>query len=239
MPHSVGGGTDKVRAHGVGGACHDARMDRLTRHPERGSTDRADLFALLDSQWYGTLSTVTADGQPWAVPMLYARDGDQLILHGSTGAGALRAVAAGAPAVLSVMSVQGLVVGHTTFASSVNYRSATIRGRLRATTGAEQARALDALSDALLPGRLEEVRPTNRKELAATQACVLDIADGAWLYKSRAGWPSDATDSDSGDHPSWAGVVPVHATYGRPEPAPWVTQDVPESVRRLGAGRAV
>lgn len=211
-------------------------MDRLTRHPERGSSDRADLDALLDSQWYGTLSTLTSDGQPWAVPMLYARDGDRIILHGSTGAGALRAVAAEAPAVLTVMSVQGLVVGHTTFESSVNYRSATVRGRLRALEGPEQERALDRLAEALLPGRTAEVRPMNRKELAATQACVLGIVAGAWLYKARSGRPSDPADSGSSEHPSWAGVVPVHTAYGEPDPAPWVDQPVPESVRRLTEG---
>ncbi|GAB94270.1 hypothetical protein BJY21_004024 [Kineosphaera limosa] len=214
-----------------------ASLDRLTRHPERGSDDRDDLFALLDAQWFGTLSTVTADGQPWAVPMLYARDGERILIHGSTGAGALRAVAEGAPAVFSVMSVQALVVGHTTFESSVNYRSATIRGHLRRATEQEQAQALDTLSDAVIPGRTAEVRPMNRKELAATSACVLDIVDGDWLYKTRTGWPSDATASNSGEHPSWAGIVPVQTTYGQPEPAPWVRASqvpVPASVRRLG-----
>lgn len=128
-------------------------LSRLTRYPGRGSDDRADLDTLLDSQWFGTLSTVTTDGQPWAVPMLYARDGDHIVLHGSTGAGALRAVADGAPAVLTVITVQALVVAHTTFDSSVNYRSATVRGRLRTASDDEQVQALDRLSDALLPGR--------------------------------------------------------------------------------------
>ena len=67
-------------------------MTELHRLPEYGVTDRAALDALLDSQWAGVLSTV-ADGAPLAVPMLYARDGDRVLLHGSTGAGALRAVA--------------------------------------------------------------------------------------------------------------------------------------------------
>lgn len=208
----------------------------LTRHPERGSTQRADLDALLDSQWFGTLSTVTPDGSPWAVPMLYARDGDRLLLHGSTGAGALRAVSAGAPAVLTVMSAQALVVGHTTFESSLNYRSATVRGIMRRATGAEQAQALDRFSEVLLPGRTGEVRPMTRKELAATTASVLDIVEGQWLYKAREGWPCDAAESGSLDHPSWAGIVPVHTVYGKPVPAPWVTQEVPDSVRRLAAG---
>jgi len=43
--------------------------DRLTRHRERGSDERAALDALLDSEWTGVLATVV-DGEPWAVPML-------------------------------------------------------------------------------------------------------------------------------------------------------------------------
>ena len=34
-------------------------LDRLTRHPERGSTDRARLDALLDDQLWGTLDPNT------------------------------------------------------------------------------------------------------------------------------------------------------------------------------------
>ena len=74
--------------------------DRLRRLTEYAVSDRAALDALLDEQWFGVLSTVS-DGEPWAVPMLYARDGDRILLHGSTGAGALRHVAGGAPAVFS------------------------------------------------------------------------------------------------------------------------------------------
>lgn len=211
-------------------------MDRLLRHPERGSTDRRDLDALLDSQWHGVLSTV-ADGQPWAVPLLYARDGDRIVLHGSTGAGALRAVAAGAPAVFTVTALDALVVAHTTFASSANYRSATIRGRLATATGRDQARALDLFSEALLPGRTGEVRPTNRKEWAATLVTVLPIEEGHWLYKERTGWPGDAQEPEASElvdgAPTWAGIVPIHRTYGPAQPAPWVHVDPPRSVARI------
>ena len=111
--------------------------ERLGRHAERGRSERAALDALLDEVLAGTLSTVV-DGRPWVVPMLFARDGDQVLLHGSTGAGALRQVAAGAPAVLSVTVVDGLVVAHTTFESSANYRSAVIHGELTPLGDAER-----------------------------------------------------------------------------------------------------
>ena len=51
-------------------------MDQLNRLAEYGVTDRAALDGVLDSQWAGVLSTVV-DGEPLAVPMLYARDGDR------------------------------------------------------------------------------------------------------------------------------------------------------------------
>src|SRR5699024_9788325 len=42
-------------------------LDSLTRKPERGSSDRGLLDALLDDEFVGTLATVTGDGDPWAV----------------------------------------------------------------------------------------------------------------------------------------------------------------------------
>ena len=75
------------------------RLDRLTRKPDRGTSSRARLDALLDDQLIATVSSVV-DGQPWMVPLLYARDGDRVLIHGSTGAGLLRHLAQGAPACL-------------------------------------------------------------------------------------------------------------------------------------------
>lgn len=207
-------------------------MDRLNRMPERGTTDRAPLDALLDSQWIGTLSTVV-DGLPWSVPMLFVRDGDRVVLHGSTGAGALRHVAAGAPATFTVATVDELVLAATTFESSANYRSAVIRGTLTNLVGDDKFAALDAFSDKLVPGRVSEVRPMSAKELAATLAMELPITDGGWIFKAREGWPSD--NEEAGAEPDvWSGNVPVTTTYGPAACAPWARDlPVPDSVRRL------
>jgi uncharacterized protein len=143
-------------------------IDRLTRMPERGRADREHLDALLDSELVGTLSTVSPDGEPWVVPIFFARDGDRVLVHGSTGAGALRLAASGAPVAFTVMALDALVVGHTTFESSANYRSAVLRGTMTSLRAEEGSDALDTLSDRLIPGRVAEVRPSNARELAAT-----------------------------------------------------------------------
>ncbi|MGG5258414.1 DUF1272 domain-containing protein [Phycicoccus avicenniae] len=192
-----------------------APVERLTRKPERGTSDRADLDALLDEVLAGTLSTVV-DGRPWCVPMLFARDGDRILLHGSTGAGALRQVAAGAPAALTVVSVDGMVVAHTTFESSANYRSAVVHGELVTLDDADRERALDALSERLVPGRTSEVRPMTRREQAATLAMALPITDGRWVLKARSGGPGDPDEETT----AWTGVVPFRTVAGSPEPAP-------------------
>lgn len=193
-------------------------------------TDRAALDALLDSQWAGVLSCVTDDG-PLAVPLLYARDGDRVLLHGSTGAGALRAVAAGASAVLTVFAIDALVVAPTTFESSVNYRSATIRGQLSLVEPKEPA--LDVFSETLIPGRTAEVRASTRKELAKTMALSLPIGVDNWLLKVADDWP--ATPEEAGAEADvWSGLVPVRTVLGPPVPAPWsVDLPLPPSVRRL------
>jgi uncharacterized protein len=216
---------------GYAGRVSHVAVERLGRHAERGRTEREALDALLDDVLAGTLSTVV-DGRPWVVPMLFARDGDRVLLHGSTGAGALRQVAAGAPAVLSVTVVDGLVVAHTTFESSANYRSAVVHGELTPLGDAERTTALELISERLIPGRPAEVRAMTRREEVATLAMELPITPGRWLLKERSGGasvPEEETDA-------WSGVVPFRVVAGAPEPSPWSAEagtPVPASVTAL------
>ncbi len=200
----------------------------VRRLAERSRTQRAELDAVLDAGLVGTLSTVV-DGAPWVVPLLYARDGDSILLHGSTGAGALRHVAAGAPAALSVVHLDGVVVAHTTFDSSANYRSAVVYGTLEPVTEpGEKRAALSRVSDAVLPGRDGEVRPMTAREIAATQVLRLRIHDGDWLVKVRTGGPGDPDEPTD----AWTGVVPLRVVADDPRPEARSTGlEVPPSVR--------
>ena len=200
-------------------------LDELTRKKERRSAEREQLDRLVDEVRVATLATVSEEGEPWAVPMLVARDGDRLLLHGSTGAGALRRVAAGAQAAVCVYAVDGLVLASSMFDHSANYRSAVVRGPLARLQGQQAWDALEAVSDSLVPGRRAEVRPMVDKEVAATVALALDITDDNWILKVRSGGTGEDPDSVPDD--VWTGVVPVRTTYGEPEPSPWQPEDLP------------
>ncbi|KUI28945.1 pyridoxamine 5'-phosphate oxidase [Mycobacterium sp. IS-1742] len=196
-------------------------LGRLTRKPERAS-DLDLLHEVFDTAAVATVSTVLGD-EPWAVPMLVARDGDRLLLHGSTGAGALRHIADGAKVCVSAFLLDGLVIAERQFDHSANYRSAVVRGVCRVVPREEAPPLLDRFTEALIAGRTAECPPHSAKEVAATLLLSVPIVDGAWVAKARTGPAAEGV--------AWTGVVPVELRYG--QPVSDSALPVPASVRRL------
>ena len=171
------------------------------------------------------------DGSPVVLPFACARDGDWLLLHGSTGAGLLRACAAGQPISAAITHLDGLVVARSTFDNSMNYRSAVVFGVPEVLTGAEHERALDILVDHLLPGRSAEVRRSSRKELAATM--VLRVRLDQVSVKVRTGGPSVHQRRRRGSRGVGRGAsAPSRSPDRRFRTVDTAGQPVPDSVRR-------
>jgi nitroimidazol reductase NimA-like FMN-containing flavoprotein (pyridoxamine 5'-phosphate oxidase superfamily) len=203
---------------------------RLTRLAELGSSDRAALDALLDASKVAHVAVVK-DDRPVVIPTACARDGDVLLMHGSTGSGWMREVATGAPVSVAVTSIEGLVVARSAFESSMLYRSAVLFGSCAVLSGDDKQAALDVLTDHLIPGRAAEVRASTQKELAATLVLALPIE--TWSLKISHDWPEDPPEDVDG--PAWAGLLPLETAYAVPVAAPDLRDgiDVPPSVRRL------
>lgn len=206
---------------------------RITRLKEKGSADRDALDALLDSVHVGHFGMTDPAGWPVVIPTAVVRDGDRVLAHGSTGSPWIRALAAGAPTCLAVTSFDGLVVARSAFESSIHYRSAVLFGSCARLDNDDKLAALDLITDALVPGRVAEIRRPDERELSATLVFTLPIAE--WSLKISAGWPDDPPEDVSGD--AWAGVVATATSYGVPVAAPDLRAGigVPESVLRLGS----
>ncbi|MFF4761004.1 pyridoxamine 5'-phosphate oxidase family protein [Streptomyces sp. NPDC001292] len=186
-----------------------------TRSADRASYDRDLVHAILDEGYVCHLGFVR-DGAPVVLPTLYARVGDRLYVHGSTGSRPLRMAGKadpGLPVCLTVTHVDGLVLARSAFHHSINYRSVVVHGTAHQVTDPEEKRvALDALVDHVVPGRSADSRPANTKELAATAVLSLDLAEVS--AKLRVGGVNDEPEDLSLPH--WAGVVPVRREYGTP-----------------------
>ncbi|EGX56271.1 hypothetical protein SZN_28698 [Streptomyces zinciresistens K42] len=186
-----------------------------TRSADRASYDRELVHAILDEAYVCHLGFVR-DGAPVVLPTLFARVGETLYVHGSTGSRPLRMTGKadpGLPVCLTVTHVDALVLARSAFHHSVNYRSAVVHGVAYDVTDPEEKRtALDALVDHVVPGRSADSRPADKKELAATAVIRLDL--GEVSAKLRTGGVNDEPEDLALPH--WAGVVPLRKGYGTP-----------------------
>jgi nitroimidazol reductase NimA-like FMN-containing flavoprotein (pyridoxamine 5'-phosphate oxidase superfamily) len=192
---------------------------RTRRHAERAHEERSVLDAILDAGVVAHVAVVD-DDQPFIIPMAYARDGDRLLLHGSTASRLMRLLAAGVPTCVSVTHLDGIVVARSAFESSMQYRSALILGRCRPAD--DHATALERITDGLLPGRWDEARPMRTREAAATSIVELPLEE--WSVKVSTDGPGDPPEDRGTD--VWAGVLPVRTIVEEPVP----DHDVPATV---------
>jgi nitroimidazol reductase NimA-like FMN-containing flavoprotein (pyridoxamine 5'-phosphate oxidase superfamily) len=186
----------------------------VRRLPERGRYDRAAVHAVLDEGLVAHVGLATDDG-PVVIPMLYGRDGDRLLLHGSAASRLLRGGSKGAELCVTVTLVDGLVLARSAFHHSMNYRSVVVIGTATAVEDlAERRAALDRVVDHIVPGRRPDVRPPTEKEVRATLVLALPLDECS--VKVRTGGPKE--EPEDMDLPVWAGVIPVTTAYGTPVP---------------------
>jgi uncharacterized protein len=207
---------------------------RVRRIPKNARYDRESIHRVLDRGQIAHVSFV-ADGQPYCIPTLYARVGDEVLIHGSTASRMLKLLAAGAPACVTVTILDGWVLARSAFETSANYDSVVLLGSFRRIeSDQEKLAALEAFMNGVLPGRWEEVRPPSRQELKGTAILALGIDEAS--VKTRCGGPDD-DDSPDAERDTWAGVIPVRHDYGPPEASPGLRAGVAlsPSITRLPA----
>src|SRR5215472_16121998 len=196
---------------------------QVRRIPTRGIYDRAEVYSILD-EGYVCRCGFAIDGEPYVIPMGYARLADEIFIHGSAASRMLRTIGEGIDVCVTVTLLDGLVLARSAFHHSMNYRSVIMLGRARMVTdAAEKTEALRAFVNHVAPGRWDEVRQPTAKELQGTHVLGLPLAEVS--AKVRTGPPID--DEEDYALPIWAGVVPLHSEVGEPVGDPRLSPDVP------------
>ena len=199
----------------------ESARTEINRLKQRSVSDRAAMYEILDSTILCHIGYVES-GQPFVLPYAFVRDGDRILIHGSSGARFMRELAKGSPTCITVTKLDGLVLARTTYDSSMNYRSVVILGTAEEITGNDKNELLEKVSDGLVPGRTLEVRKSTNKELAATTLLSISLAEAS--VKIRSGMPHDDEGEGTG---VWAGVIPLHLVAGEPIAADEESQNLP------------
>src|SRR5271169_2186627 len=187
---------------------------RIVREPQRAVYDRDTINQILDEAFLchvGFAVNSNSDFQPYVIPTSYGRNGDMLYIHGSAASRMLRNLDQGVPVCITVTLLDGLVVARSVFNHSMNYRSVVILGTATLVDDpAEKLAALRALSEHIIPGRWDDARQPNEKELKQTSVLRLPINE--FSAKVRVGPAVD--DEEDYAFPTWAGVIPLEMTVG-------------------------
>jgi nitroimidazol reductase NimA-like FMN-containing flavoprotein (pyridoxamine 5'-phosphate oxidase superfamily) len=208
---------------------------RVRRVPRRGAYDRATIDAILDEALICHVGLVH-DAQPFVIPTIHVRIGDELFIHGSAASRMIEHGVSSAPLCITVTLVDGVVLARSAFHHSLNYRSVVILGQARAVIDqGQKLSALTALVNRFSPGRAERVRAPNEQELKATTLLALPIVEAS--AKVRSGGPLD--DEEDLAWPVWAGVIPLRlealpALVAEPRAA---TEEVPSLGHPFDAAR--
>lgn len=205
---------------------------RVRRVAHRGHYDRTTLHAILDEAYVCHIAFADEHGVH-CIPTACWREGDHLYIHGSNGSRMLKLAASGAQVCVTITHVDGLVLARSAFNHSMNYRSAVIYGAFEVVPDAQKPAVLDAFMEVLAPGRSQQVRPGNAKELAATTVLRIPLDEAA--CKIRTGGPKD--DAEDLALPVWAGVLPMALlplspmVDGAPAGTPGYVQEWKDSAR--------
>ena len=187
---------------------------QLVRNPGRADYDRDVVNQIIDATTLCHVSYII-DDRPYVTPTLQWREGDNIYWHGSSASRFLRQIV-GKEVCMAITHFDGYVLARSALHHSINYRSVMLFGEATKIDGEEKNRLLDNFVDALIPGRLKELRQMTDQESKATTVFSMPIDEGS--AKVRTGPPVD--DEEDYELPIWAGVIPISQIQHDPIPDP-------------------
>jgi nitroimidazol reductase NimA-like FMN-containing flavoprotein (pyridoxamine 5'-phosphate oxidase superfamily) len=212
------------------GATAKTKINRLSN---KASHSQIELYSILDANLVAHVGIIF-DDKPLVIPMAYARIGDLIYLHGSSGSRLMRALAAEPEVCVSITEFNAVKVARSTFNSGMHYRSVVIFGKAELTPDEDKDSALNAISDAMIPGRVKEVRASTKKELAAT--FIISVS----LEETSVKIAVNQDDDDPGDvgKGTWSGIIPFITSIGEIIPADEEAAglEIPQSVKNFRTG---
>ncbi|MDW1767216.1 pyridoxamine 5'-phosphate oxidase family protein [Vibrio sp. Vb2532] len=182
----------------------------IKKGAHKAVSDVSKLHAIIDDSLIAHIA-ITNESGPVVIPMLAWRVDDYVYIHGANNSRLLRSLKQGVQTCLTFTLFDGWVLARSAFHHSAHYRSAVVFGQFEVVEdNQEKDRLLNHFIEQIAPGRTEQVRLSNEKELKATMLLRIPLTEAS-VKISNFGVNDDAEDMDI---PVWAGVLPYQTVVG-------------------------
>ena len=182
----------------------------IKKGAHKAVSDVSKLHAIIDESLIAHIA-ITNESGPVVIPMLAWRVDDYVYIHGANNSRLLRSLKQGVQTCLTFTLFDGWVLARSAFHHSAHYRSAVVFGQFEVVEdNQEKDRLLNHFIEQIAPGRTEQVRLSNEKELKATMLLRIPLTEAS-VKISNFGVNDDAEDMDI---PVWAGVLPYRTVIG-------------------------
>jgi uncharacterized protein len=187
-----------------------SKQNKVRQLRDKAAYDKDVVHRILDTGLVAHVAFVQ-DGDAVVVPMIHARDGETIYLHGARKARVIKLLEQNEQVCINVTVVDGIVLARSAFNSSMNYRSVTVHGTPALVDDtAEKLHAMKCISEHLMPGRWDELRAPLEREVRMTGVIAVSIDKAA--AKVATGLPVDEEEDYA--IPVWAGTLPLESTLG-------------------------
>ncbi|ARP01313.1 Pyridoxamine 5'-phosphate oxidase [Vibrio alginolyticus] len=182
----------------------------IKKGAHKAVSDVSKLHAIIDESLIAHIA-ITNESGPVVIPMLAWRVDDYVYIHGANNSRLLRSLKQGVQTCLTFTLFDGWVLARSAFHHSAHYRSVVVFGQFEMVEdNQEKDRLLNHFIEQIAPGRTEQVRLSNEKELKATMLLRIPLLEAS-VKISNFGVNDDAEDMDI---PVWAGVLPYRTVVG-------------------------
>ncbi|ELA7315338.1 pyridoxamine 5'-phosphate oxidase family protein [Vibrio alginolyticus] len=182
----------------------------IKKGAHKAVSDVSKLHAIIDESLIAHIA-ITNESGPVVIPMLAWRVDDYVYIHGANNSRLLRSLKQGVQTCLTFTLFDGWVLARSAFHHSAHYRSVVVFGQFEVVEdNQEKDRLLNHFIEQIAPGRTEQVRLSNEKELKATMLLRIPLTEAS-VKISNFGVNDDAEDMDI---PVWAGVLPYRTVVG-------------------------
>lgn len=194
------------------------KRERTTLHekPAQGEAARKAIESILDEGVFCFVALVGEDGQPYAFPTLYGRDGDAIYLHGGKQSHVEKTAIEGKPICATVALLDGYAFARANIEHHAHYRSVMIFGTPTQVTEVKARRhAMHVIVNHVAAGLWEGTRAPNEEELGEPAIMRLDLDTASAKVSEKL--PMDTKPDLASDH--WAGMISFHtSTTAKPAP---------------------